>query len=128
MNERDPASGEAEPSLGELVESVTRKLVTAIVIAGGLIALGLWSQSTPKPPHYQIVAADGRLYRLNTENGWVIGCEGDRCATIVRRGQELEERIGPLVPPRLAPPAQPAPAPAPAPTPAPAPAPTPANR
>src|SRR5437868_14147360 len=86
MSERDPARGEAEPSLGDLVESVTRKLVTAIVMAGGLVALGLWSQSTPKPAHYQIVAADGRVYRLNTESGWVIGCEGNSCGIVLRSG------------------------------------------
>jgi hypothetical protein len=122
VNERDsPAAREAEPSVAELVESVVRKIVTAIVIAGGLIALGLWSR--PGPARYQVIAADGRVFRINTQSGTVIGCEGDRCAIVLRHGQELEDNLGPpAVPKQLAPPPQAAPAPAPTPGPAPPPA------
>jgi hypothetical protein len=123
MNERDiPAAREPEPSLGELVESVTRKIVTALVIAGGLIGLGLWSRSGPRSVHYQIVAAEGRIYRVNTQTGTVVGCQGERCAIVLHRHQEFEDNLeSPPAPKQIAPP-QPAPAPAPAPTPAQAPA------
>ena len=129
MNERDVR--EPEPSVGELIENVSRKLVTAIVIAGGLIGLGAWSSrpSTRSAAHYQIVAAEGRIYRLNTESGWVIGCEGNRCGIVLRSGRDLEDELPPPpAPKQLAPPAAPAPAPAPAPVPAPAPAPAPTPR
>ena len=126
MNERDLR--EPEPSVGDLIESVTRKLVTAIVIAGGLIGLGAWS-SRPgtSSAHYQLVAADGRIYRLNTRSGWVIGCEGNRCGVVLRSGQDLDDDSAPPPPPpkQLAPPA---PAPVPAPAPAQVPPPAPANR
>jgi hypothetical protein len=121
MNEHSPPAGEAEPSVADLVESASRKLVTAIVIAGGLIGLGLWSSRPTSPGHYQVIAADGRIYRLNMQSGTVIGCEGNRCAIIVQHGQGLEDNL-PVAPRQLAPPPQAAPAPSPAPAPAPAPA------
>jgi len=131
MDEQDPVA-EREPPLAELIESAMRKLVSAIVIAGGLIGLGLWSRSSPTPPHYQIIAAEGRIYRVNMENGTVIGCEGNRCAIILQRGQDLEDSLPAPPAVRQLPAPQAAPAPNPAPTPAaapPAPAPpTPGGR
>jgi hypothetical protein len=123
MNEQDPRSaGEIEPSAADLVESAVRKLVTAVVIAGGLIALAVYWQ--PASPHYQAVAADGRIYRINTRDGTIIGCQGDRCAIVLQHGHRLEDNLEPpAVPKQLAPPPAPAPAPAPAPSSAPAPAP-----
>jgi hypothetical protein len=132
MSERDlQSASEAEPSVGDLVESAVRKIVTAIVIAGALIGLGLYWQ--PGPPRYQVIAADGRVFRINTKSGTIIGCEGDRCAIVLQRGQELEDDLGPPPAPRqLPPPAQAAPAPQIAPPTAPpqrpAPAPAPAAR
>jgi hypothetical protein len=120
MNEQEfRSAGESEPSVADLVESAVRKLVTAIVVAGGLIAIGLYWQ--PAPPHYEAVAADGRVYRINTHNGTIIGCQGERCAIVLQHGHELEDNLEPpAAPKQLAPPA-PAPTPAPAPAPAPAP-------
>ena len=125
MSDRDRMGREPEPSAAELAESVTRKLVSAIVIAGGLIGLGLWSR--PGPARYQVVAAEGMVYRINTDSGTVIGCAGDRCAIVVRHGQELEHEVPPRPAPRQLAPPQPSTAPpaaapaAPAATPAPAP-------
>jgi hypothetical protein len=115
MNDRDsPSHRDLEPSLGEIIEGAVRKTVTAIVIAGGLIAIGLYSQAGPA--RYQIIAADGRVYRLNTKSGSVIGCQGDRCALVLRHGQDLEDSLPPPVTAQPAPPAQlPAPAAGPAP-------------
>jgi hypothetical protein len=114
MNEYDPVPAR-EPPLAELVESAMRKLVSAIVIAGGLIGLGLWSRSSPTPPHYQIVAAEGRIYRINMENGTVVGCEGNRCAIMLQHRQDLERDLPAPPAARQLPPPQPAPAAAPAP-------------
>jgi hypothetical protein len=128
MNERDGrAPRELEPSLGDIVESAMRKLVTAIVIAGGLISLGLYSQAGPA--RYQVIAADGRVYRIDTRSGKVIGCEGDRCAIILQHGQDLEDSLpAPPAPRQIAPPPQAAPAPPPALSAPTAPAPAPAPR
>lgn len=124
MSQRDNRmERETEPSLGELVESAVRKMVTAIVIAGGLIAAGLYSQ--PGPARYQAFAADGRVYRLNTKSGTIIGCQGERCAIVLQHGHELEDNLEPPAPKQVAPPPQAAPRPALAP---PAAAPPPANR
>jgi hypothetical protein len=112
-----------ELTLADIVENATRKLVTAIVIAGGLIALALYFQ--PSPPRYQAAAgADGRIVRVDTRSGTVIACDGERCFRVLRRGQELDR-----APARKA---LPAPAPVPTPAPAareaqPAPAPPPSN-
>jgi hypothetical protein len=112
MNDREPAG--LEPSTTDLIEGSVRKLVSAIVIAGGLIAIGLYWQ--PSPPHYQAVAADGRVYRIDTRSGTIIGCQGERCAFVLRHGQDLDDNLPPPPAPRQV--APPAPAPAQAPTPA----------
>jgi len=92
-------------TLADIVENAARKLVTAIVIAGGLIALALYFQ--PSPPRYQVAAgADGQIVRIDTRSGSVIACEGARCFRVLQRGQRLVE-----APARKA---LPAPAPAPA--------------
>ena len=99
-----------ELSLADIVDNAARKLVTAIVIAGGLIALALYFQ--PSPPRYQATAADGRIVRVDTRSGTVIACEGTRCYRVLRRGQDLDEApAARALPAPAARPAQPAPAP-----------------
>ena len=129
----DLSRRDLEPSLGDVIEGAVRKIVTGLVIAGGLIGIGLYSQAGPA--RYQVIAADGRIYRLNTKSGTVIGCQGDRCAIVLRHGQDLEDSIEPPAPPRQVAPPAPSAAPAPALPPAgapapsaPAPAPAPATR
>lgn len=111
-----------EIALADIVENAARKLVTAIVIAGGLIALALYFQ--PSPPRYQVGAgADGRIVRVDTRSGTVIACDGERCYRVLRRGQELDEAPARKALPAPAPAAREAqPAPAPPPTNAAAPA------
>jgi hypothetical protein len=108
-----------EPALAELVDGVLRKLVTAIVIAGAIIALAIYAR--PAPPRYQAAVGDGTIVRIDTRNGTVIACEAGRCATVLRRGQHLDRHLPDHAVP--APQALPAPAPAAAPAPAPAPVP-----
>jgi len=98
--------------LSELVEGAVRKIMTSIVIAGGLIAIALYSQGDP--PRYQVTAADGRIIRINTQSGTVIACQEEQCAIVLQRGQDLADKLEPRALP--APAARPAPAlPAPAP-------------
>ena len=85
-----PPAEEPPPSLAELVEVAVRRLMTAIVIGGGLIALAVYSKADP--PRYQVTAADGRLFRVNTESGTVIACENARCAIVLERGQDPRGR------------------------------------
>jgi hypothetical protein len=122
MDENDLRRGrEPEPTLAELVESAMRKLVTAVVIGAGLIGLAIWSR--PGPARYQGFAADGRVFRINTDSGTIIACEGTRCAIVLAHGHSLEDSLpAPAAPKQLAPAPPPAPAAAPAPAPAPAPA------
>lgn len=94
---------EAEPSLYELVDLVARRLVTAVVIAGGLIAFAVWTQDV-EAPDYQIAAsADGRVYRVNTESGWIIGCENKTCEILLddetNLRAELPARVREMLPP-----------------------------
>jgi len=109
---RPTSKPEAEPSLSELVEVGIRRVMTSIVIAGGLVALAIYAKADP--PHYQVAAADGRMYRINTRSGTVIGCEGRTCAIVLERGQDLDDKLPEraLPAPPQARPALPAPAPA----------------
>ena len=89
---RSGRAREPEPTLGETIDAAVRKVVTAIVIAGGLIALGVWSSGRGDPsPDYQITAADGRMYRVSTESGRVIACQGTHCWEMLDRGQRLDD-------------------------------------
>ena len=88
---REREAKRAEPSLAELVETGIRRIITSIVIAGGLIGLAIWSQGDP--PRYQVTAADGRIIRVNTQSGTVIACEGRTCAVVLERGQDLADKL-----------------------------------
>ena len=93
---RRESEPEREPTLGELIEGSVRKLVTGMVIAGALIGLGVYGSSRgggSAAPDYQITtSADGRIvYRLDTDRGRIIACEGTHCWQVLQRGQELDD-------------------------------------
>ena len=112
---RSAAQPDQRDAESELIESALRKIITAIVIAGALIALAIWSRPSP---HYQVAVGDGRIVRINTQSGAVIACEGEICAIVLQRGKHLDRHLPARALP--APAAAPAQAPAAA---APAPAP-----
>jgi hypothetical protein len=126
LREERETERKEESALAVLVNETVRKLVTAIVIAGGLIGLGAYMSSNDvEAPRYQIsTTPDGRIIRVNTDSGTVIVCEGNRCGIVVQRGQDLDDAPPPraALPKEEARPALPAPAPTPdnqaAPTPA----------
>jgi hypothetical protein len=110
---RDDEPGET--SLGDVVDGAVRKIVTALVIASGILALAIYSR--PGPPRFQVFAADGQIIRIDTRSGTILACEADRCMRIVKRGQHLVDSLeSKPLPKRDALPAQaPPPAAAPAP-------------
>jgi hypothetical protein len=103
---------EGELTLADIIDNAARKIVTALVIAGGLIALAIYFR--PSPPRYQAAVGDGKVVRIDTRSGSVIACDGERCYRVLRRGQELDRAPAPkALPAPAARPAQPAPAPPP---------------
>lgn len=141
MNERDPEPSPrhrgADPSLQDIADAALRKIVTAVVLASGVVALAIYAR--PAPPRYEAVIGDGKVVRIDTRTGTMIQCDAGACRTILRRGQPLspnpyrrggdrdedgDEPVRALPAPARAPvPALPAPATAPAPAPATTPAP-----
>ena len=87
---RDP---DPEPTLGEVIDGAVRKIVTGIVIAGALIGLGVYSSRGGDPSvDYQIATTpDGYVYRLTSESGRIIACQGTHCWELLDRGQDLED-------------------------------------
>ncbi len=83
----DRRRSEPEPSLAEMVDSAVRRVATSIAIAGIAIALSIYAR--PGPPRYQAFATEDGIVRIDARSGTVIGCEGGRCVTLVRRGQRL---------------------------------------
>jgi hypothetical protein len=130
----EESTSAASSPLQEMVDAAVRRISTSIVIAGGLVAIAVYlgGGTSVEAPDYQVTAADGRVYRVETDSGRVIACQGERCAVVLRPHQELEDDIPEITLPRLtapAPaPAQPAPAQPASQAPAPATAPAPANR
>lgn len=119
---RDTSRTEAreDQTVGALINESVRKLVTAIVLAGGLIGLGAYFAGTEvEAPRYQVtVAPDGRIIRLRTDNGTLVVCDpAGRCGILQRRSEDLEDEPPPQLgePKQEARPALPAPSQAPAP-------------
>jgi hypothetical protein len=108
------------PTTAEIAERMTSRLANSLVIAAGIIALGLYAGGGDgAAPRYQAVATpDGRVVRVNTKNGSVVSCDAARCLIIHRHGRDDLDHISdqPALPKAVAPPAAPA---APQPVPAP---------
>ena len=118
----EPAE-EAPMTFDEIVDRAGRRIATALMVAGGLIGLGIYWQ--PGPPRYQVVASGNQILRIDTRKGTIIGCEGGRCATVLRHGDHLSPHmtidLGPKTPAIPAPTTTAAPSPAPTPPAAPKP-------
>jgi len=87
---------ETRDQLGGLIERMTSRIVNSLVIAAGLIALGLYASSSGdvEAPDYQIVAtSDGRIVRLNTDTGSIVWCDAGRCTLVLMRSDDLG-RVG----------------------------------
>lgn len=99
-----PTEGQDRPepadSLGDVAEKGIRRIVTAIVIAGSIVGLAIYSR--PGPPRYQAFAGDGQIVRIDTRSGTVIACEENQCWTVVRRGQRLKRNPAPAALPKPA--------------------------
>lgn len=115
----EPRASREDLTVGALINDSVRKLVTAIVLAGGLIGVGAYfSGDEIEAPRYQVtVAPDGRIIRLRTDNGTLVVCDpAGRCGILQRRSDDLEDEPPPLPEQKQeARPALPAPAQAPAP-------------
>jgi hypothetical protein len=122
----DRSGGESELTLADAINLVSRRMATAVVIAGAAIGLGIWAR--PSPPEYQAFATPNGIVRVNQSSGTVILCQpGRKCGIVLSKGQSLEDHksfsfeISDKAP-AIAPPSTPT---ATAPQPAPAPAPQP---
>lgn len=92
----EPDGPEAEASLGDVAERGIRRIVTAIVIAGSIVGLAIYSR--PGPPRYQAFAAEGQIVRIDSRSGTVLACGQGQCWTVVRRGQRLKRNPSPALP------------------------------
>jgi hypothetical protein len=85
----DPADPlERGPRLGEAIDAAVRKITTGIVIAGGLIGLGIYAHPEPR---FDAFAFGDQIIRVDGKTGTIIACEGNRtCQLVLRKGQRLE--------------------------------------
>ena len=88
--------GESRPGgrfeLLEAMDQLSRRVSGALMLAGGLIGLGLYASSGgQEAPEYQIYAADGEVFRLNLDSGSIIACNAQRCMQVLKPGQDLAE-------------------------------------
>jgi hypothetical protein len=74
------------------MDQLSRRLSGALMLAGGLIGLGLYAGSGgQEAPEYQIYAADGEVFRLNLDSGSIIACNALRCMQVLKPGADLAE-------------------------------------
>lgn len=78
----------------QALELLGRRLGGAILVGSALIALALYAGEEDGGPKYQAFAADGEVFRVNTESGTIIACNAARCTRILERGQDLAEDQG----------------------------------
>lgn len=93
MNDQDPQT----MSNAAVAERMTSRISNSLVIAAGLVALGLYASGdeAAEAPTYQAVPMpDGRVVRLNTESGSVVSCDSNRCAIIFLQGDRLRRIDG----------------------------------
>ena len=89
--EASNATPQAEThSLADIADRASKRLTTAILVAGAMIGLAIYWK--PAPTHFEAFAADGQVYRVNNKTGTVLGCNQAGCRTIVRRGQRLLDK------------------------------------
>ena len=79
--------------LMEAVDQLSRRLSGALVIAGALVAFGIYSTQEEEQT-YQAFAVGGEVFRLNTDSGTIIACNGTRCMRVLERDQELVKDQG----------------------------------
>jgi hypothetical protein len=86
-----------DPPAGDQMERMTSRIVNSLVIAAGVIALGLYAGgggTEVEAPDYQIVSTtDGRVVRLNTDTGSIVSCDAARCRLIQMRSDDLEREF-----------------------------------
>lgn len=87
-----------EPSRSELMDTMEmlgRRIGGAILFAGVAIGFGVYAGGGDvEAPTYQAFAADGEVFRVNTDSGTIIACNANRCMRILERGQDLAEDQG----------------------------------
>ena len=99
-DDRDPYLRDAPETsrsfLADTLDLLGRRIGGALVLAGALVGIGLYTGGGDgdEAPKYQAFAADGEVFRVNTENGTIIACNATRCMRILARGQELAEDEG----------------------------------
>jgi hypothetical protein len=82
-----PPAPEPDLTMSELAQKIARTIATAFIVAGAFIALAIYSR--PAPQRYQAFAADGRIIRIDTKSGSIIGCEAGTCFYVAKHGQWL---------------------------------------
>jgi hypothetical protein len=98
---------ETDSKLGDLVEKVTTRLTTTLVIAAGIVALAVYAR--PAPPRYQLATVGSQVVRIDSRTGAMIACDAaGQCASLHKPGGRIART--PTVP---APPAPALPKPAP---------------
>jgi len=102
--EQEPRS--SADALSDVLAGAIRSVVTAIVVAGAIVGLAIYSR--PGPPRFQAVVLGDQVVRLDTRAGSMIACDAQSCVRFVRRGQPLESRPEPEALPKPAAPTPPA--------------------
>lgn len=88
-------SSESPSQMRDLIDMLGRRISGAILFAGVAIGIGLFAGGNDteiEAPRYQSFAADGEVFRLNTDSGTLIACSATApCRIILQRGQDLAE-------------------------------------
>lgn len=84
---QDRVGGGSAQSFADLADRISKRVATAIVIAGAMVGLAIYWK--PAPSHFEAFAAGGEVFRINNKSGTILACNAARCMTVVQRGQRL---------------------------------------
>jgi hypothetical protein len=86
--------------MAEVADRMTSRIANSLVIASGILALGIYWSGDEAPTYHAVATPDGRVIRINTESGSIVSCDATRCGLVWlqgddldRVGQQMEERV-----------------------------------
>lgn len=96
-----------DSAMSEVVDHAIRRISTAVVLAGAIVALAVYAR--PGPPRFEAVVDGDRIVRIDTRKGTIISCEGQQTCQVILRSRQrvvpVKRSDAPAAAPALARPA-----------------------
>ncbi|MBV8687553.1 MAG: hypothetical protein JOZ90_16175 [Alphaproteobacteria bacterium] len=93
---------DTDPAPGELLDRLSGRLATVLVLCAGIVGLSLYA-ARPSVPRYEAVGLGADVVRLDRRTGAMIACNLQRCVNLHQPGGRIERSSPPAALPTAAP-------------------------